>query len=329
MIHVFAAFIGALLLVPTPVGAQTTATVPRIGVLSGGYPQSSGACLDALRTGLREAGYAEGRTITVEPRFSEGNTKPWPPLVADLLRLKVDVIVTTASSATLAAKQATGAIPIVMGSVPYPVEAGLVASLARPGGNVTGSALETPELTQKRVEVLRDAVAHVKRMATFRRTGGATGPVMDAMIANFQGAAKRLRIQISVADVQRPEDMDRAFDAAVANRAQAIILPVSSFFGGPELPRIAALGLRHKLPVLSADMTTADTGIFMQFGARASAGCARAAVFVDKILKGARPADLPVEQPARIELVVNLKTAQAIVVKLPASILNRADRVIQ
>jgi len=326
---ILAPLLAAILLLPTLASAQTTGKVPRIGVLSGAYPQRDDVCLDAFRRGLREAGYTEGQSIVVEPRFSEGNTKPWGPLVADLLRTRVDVIVAGPTSATLAARQATATIPIVMAGAPYPVEAGLVASFARPGGNVTGSTTESPELAQKRIEVLRDAVPHATRMATFRRTGGATGPVMDAMMRDFQTAAKRLSVQLSVIDVLRPEDIDRAFDEAVASRAQAIVLPSSPLFGGSQLPRIAALGLRHKLPVLAANAGAADAGVLLQFGADGLGPCARAAVFVDKILKGARPADLPIEQAARIELVVNLKTAKAIGLKLPSPILIRADRVIE
>jgi len=299
-------------------------------VLSGQYPPpKSDNCLDAFRQGLREAGYAEGQTIATEPRFSEASTKLWPPLVADLLQMRVDVIVAVTASATRAARQATATIPIVMGVTAYPVESGLVASLARPGGNVTGSSHETPELVQKRIEVLRDAVPHATRIAAFRRTGGATGPVMDAMIGDFQTAAKRLGVQLSIIDVQHLEDIDRAFDAAVTGRAQVIVLPSTPVIGGAQLSRIAALGLRHKLPVLSAAAGAADAGVLLQFGADLRSLCARAAVFVDKILKGARPADLPVEQPARIELVVNLKTARAIGLKLPSAILIHADRVIQ
>ena len=327
---ILAPLFAAILLLPTLASAQAIGKVPRIGVLSGEYPPPRGDdCLDAFRRGLHEAGYTEAQTIAVEPRFSEANSKPWPPLAADLLRMRVDVIVAMTTTAALAARQATATIPIVMGPVSYPVEVGLVASLARPGGNVTGSAMYTAELLQKRMEVLRDAVPGATRMAAFRRTGGATGPVMDFQIRDFQTAAQRLGVQLSVFDVQRPEDIDRAFDAAVAGRAQAIVLPSSPLFRGPQLLRIAALGLRHEVPVLADDPGAADTGILLQFGAKRLGLCSRAAVFVDKLLKGARPADLPVEQPARIELVVNLKTATAIGLKLPPSVLVRADRVIQ
>jgi len=315
-------------LLPALAGAQPAGKIPRIGVLSGGFPPPHvNYCDDAFRRGLREAGYTEGQTISVEPRFSDANTKPWPPLVADLLGMKVDVIVATTTTAALAARQATATVPIVLTGVPYPVEMGLMASLARPGGNVTGSASVTSEHIQKRVEVLREAVPHATRMAAFRRTGGVM-TVMDAQVRDLQAAAQRLGVQLSVIDLQRPEDVDRAFDRAVQAKVQAILLTDSPVFTGA-LPRIAQLGLRHKLPILYAAAGAADAGILLQFGPRGVELCTRAAVFVDKILKGARPADLPVEQPARIELIVNLRTAKAIGLKLPSSILARADRVIQ
>jgi putative ABC transport system substrate-binding protein len=253
-----------ILLPPALAGAQAPGKIPRIGGLSGQHPPPRGdhSCSDSLRRGLREAGYREGETIAVELRYSEGNTKPWPPLVADLMAMKVDVIVTYTTSATVAAKQATATIPIVMFG-PYPVELGLVASLARPGGNVTGVVNFTPEMIRKRVELMWDAVPGVTRLATLRRTGGAQGPAMDAMIADLQAAARRVGAQLSVIDVQRPEDLDRAFGDAVRLRAQGIVLPNSPLFRG-QVRRLAELGLRHRLPVLTDEPGAADAGVLLE-----------------------------------------------------------------
>lgn len=313
-----------ILAVPLASGAQQPGKVPRIGVLSGGS-RNDDRCLVLFRRGLSELGYSEGKTHTLEPRWAEGKVEPFPRMAAELVRLKVDLIVAFTGHRSI--RDATASIPIVMAVGFYPVETGVVASLARPGGNITGVAMWTPGLMAKRVQILKEAVPKVSRVAVLRLEGG--GDNQDLMVKDFEAAARQLGVQLQVIAVGRSENLSGAFETAVRGGAGALMTTQMPFFA-INRAQIAELALKHRLPSLSGEVGAADAGTLLFFGPNIGvAGCQRAAVFVDRILKGAKPAELPVEQPAVVELVVNLKTAKALGLAIPQSILRRADRVIE
>jgi len=305
-----------------PVGGQPT-KVARIGVVSGDSPSDS-PCVEWLRRGLDQLGYVEGKTHVFELRWAEGRTDVFPSLAADLVRMNVDLIVSAAGPAALAVKEATTSIPIVLASSFYPVELGVIASLAHPGGNVTGVTHFTPELMAKRVQLLKELLPRGSRFAVLRLPGG----MQDLVVRDMDAAARQLGVQLQVIEVRRVEDLSTAFDAAVAGRAQAILSTQGPFFVQNNA-RIAQLALKHRLPSLSGEPRSADEGALLFYGPNVFEGCGRAARYVDRILKGAKPADLPVEQPTRIEFVINLKTAKALSMTISPSLLQRADRVIQ
>jgi putative ABC transport system substrate-binding protein len=311
-----------LLAAPRAVEAQQ-AKVPRIGVLSG-ESRTHSPCLEALRRGLSELGYVEGRTYILEPRWADGRIEPFPSLAADLVRLKVDVIVSAAGPAAEVVKGATTSIPIVLASSFYPVELGVITSLAHPGGNITGVTHLTPELMAKRVQVLKEAVPAAARVAVLR----VPGRVQDLVIRDMEAAARQLGIQLQVIEVRRAEDLARAFAAVVTGRGQAVMSTQAPLFfqQGAE---IAQLALKHRLPSLSGEPNAAEAGALLFYGPSIFEGCQHAAKYVDRILKGAKPADLPVEQPTKFELVINLKTAKALGLTIPPSVLARADQVIE
>jgi len=313
--------LAVMFLVVSPAGAQPVST---IGVLlPGAPPPADNPCLDAFRRALEELGYAEGKTHRLEPRWSGGRVDGPFENASELARLRVDIVVAMTTTAALDAKRATSTIPIVMGPVPYPVELNLVTSLPRPGGNVTGTALLTPELMQKRVQVLKEALPGASLVVVLRPPA-----TFDQMVKDYETAAKQLALRIHVIRVERVDDLAGAFKAAAQKRAHAVLLTQSSFFR-QHRAQIAELGRRHRLPVLSGEAGAAEAGALIFHGPSVVDACHRAAAFVDRILKGAKPADLPVEQPTKIELVVNLKTAKALGLTLAQSILGRADRVIE
>jgi putative ABC transport system substrate-binding protein len=277
-----------------------------------------------LRRGLSELGYTEGQTLVLVVRWAEGRSDVFPSLAADLVRSNVDVIVSAAGPAALAVKQATTSIPIVLASSFYPVEMGIVASLAHPGGNVTGYTHFTPELMAKRVQLLKDVVPAASRFVVLRLPGR----VHDLVVKDMEAAARQNGVRLQVIEVRRGEDLVAAFDEAVRGGAQAVMSTQSPFFLENNR-RIADLALRHRLPSLSGEPDSAEGGALLFYGPNIFEGCHRAAKYVDRILKGAKPADLPIEQPTKFELVINIKTARALGLTLPQTLLLRADRVIE
>jgi putative ABC transport system substrate-binding protein len=313
---------GGLLAAPLAAEAQQVGKIPRIGVLSGNHPDND-SCLELLRSGFSDLGYSEGRTYSLEIRWAEGRGD-FSRLAPDLVKTKPDLIVTFTGVATEAAKQATSTIPIVMAVGAYPVEEGLIASLARPGGNVTGVAAFSPGLMAKCQQLLQEAVPGASRVAAFRV------PVRsnDPMVAEAEKAAVQLGLRLHMIDVQRPEDLSAAFQTAVRSGAQAVMSIQASFFWLNRF-RMAELALKHRQPSLSCEVNSAEAGTLLFYGPSIREGCRRAATYVDKVLQGAKPADLPVEQPTKFELVINLKTAKALALTIPQSLLQRADQVIE
>jgi putative ABC transport system substrate-binding protein len=317
----------ALLAAPRASEAQQAAKVSRIGVLMSPNPRR-----EAFLQGLRDLGYVDGRNIVVdgrniviEYRDSEGKPERLPALAAELVALKVDVIVTGSTPATVAAKQATKTLPIVFAAAGDPVMSGLVTSLARPGGNVTGLSLINPELMGKRLEHLKQVVPEVTRMAVLwaGRSGERAGNDKDA-----ESAARALGMQLQFVEARSPADLDRAFSDMTRARAGALIVWGSNMFNN-ERTRLVDLAAKNRLPAVYPWREFVDAGGLMAYGANLADLFRRAATYVDKILKGAKPADLPVEQPTKFELIINLKTAKALGLTIPPSLLGRADEVIQ
>ena len=308
--------------------AQQPTKVPRIGYLSSADPASESARSEPFRLALRELGYIDGQNISTEYRYSEGKNDRLPELAAELVRLKVDIIVTGGVPLVRAAKNATKTIPIVMmGQGSDPVEAGLIESLARPGGNVTGLTNLGRELGGKRLELLKEAVPKVARVAVLHEpAAGSVREVKEILPV----AARALGLTIRFWEVRAADDFDRVFAALNKQRPDGLyVLPG----GGPLMfangKRIAGFASKSRLPSMYTSREFVDTGGLMYYGADLADSYRRAAVYVDKILKGAKPADLPVEQPKKFELVINLKTAKQIGLTIPQSLLYRADKVIK
>ncbi len=307
------------------VEAQQPKKVPRIGYLSTVSPSTISDRLEAFRQGLRELGYVEGKTIGIEWRFAEGKADRLPGLAAELVRLKVDVIVTSGPAPTRAAKEATVTIPIVMEQDSDPVGNGFVASLARPGGNITGLSTLAPELSGKRLELLKEIVPKLSRVAVF---GASTNPGSAQSLRETELAARALGVQLQYLDVLSPKDIETAFRAAAKGRADALLVLQSPVFVN-ERTQLADLAVKGRLPAIYDRREVVDDGGLMSYGTNFADMSRRAATYVDKILKGAKPADLPVEQPIKFELVINLKTAKQIGLTIPQSVLYRADKVIK
>jgi putative ABC transport system substrate-binding protein len=306
--------------------AQEAAKVPRIGYLGSKVlsPQNHAAFLQ----GLRDLGYIEGRNVVIEYRDPVGKYDRLPGLAAELVALKVDVIVVTSTPSTLAAKQATETIPIVFTWAADPVGSGLVASLARPGGNVTGLSLLAPELVGKRVELLKQVVPGASRIAALSHPGDYGKGVENEMLREADVAARALGMRLQVVQARGPEDFDRAFSDMTKARADAVTVQSTNIFF-IERRRLADLAAKHRLPAIFLVREFVDAGGLMSYGANVADLHRRAATYVDKILKGAKPGDLPVEQPTKFELVINLKTAKAIGLTIPSAVLARADQVIE
>jgi putative ABC transport system substrate-binding protein len=313
----------ALLAAPLAAEAQPVAKVYRIGYVRAETPPP--VDIEAFRQGLREHGYVEGTNVVIEYRWADGNEERLRSLVAELLRLKVDLIVTSAPAATRVAKEATTTIPIVMVLVADPVAFGFVASLARPGGNVTGFAFLLPEVSGKRLDLLKEAIPELSRVAVL---WNAANPYKPFDLKEVQVAADALRVAVHTFPVREPKDFDDAFKAAVKSRAGGLIT-LEDPFTIAHRTRIVGLALRHRLPAVYAVRPFVDAGGLMSYGPDRADQNRRAATFVDKILKGARPADLPVEQPTKFELVINMKTAKALGITIPPSLLLRADQVLE
>ena len=312
-----------LLAAPLATDAQQAGKLYRIGYLETGVMRP--LPWEAFRERLRELGYVEGQTVAFEVRWVDGRLDRLPTLAAELVRLKVDVVVTAGSPAARAAKNATTSIPIVMATGGDPVGLGLVATLARPGGNVTGLTTLSRELSGKRLEMLREALPRVTRMGMlWHRTSD-----IDALTRReTEEAAQTLGIQLRAQGVDGPDDFDRALSAIVADRAGAALVATSPMFFGHRR-RLAELALKHRLPTIFAFREYAEAGGLMAYGPSYTELFQRAAAYVDKILKGAKPADLPVEQPTKFELSINLKTAKALGLKLPPAVLARAAEIIE
>jgi putative ABC transport system substrate-binding protein len=319
------AFVAILLLLAVPLAAQgqQAEKVYRIGYLS--LPPLD-VRLDSFREGLRDLGYVEGRNIVFEIRSAEGKPDRLPDLAADLVRRKVDLIATATGTTAVAAKKATQTIPIVMLGSGDAVRQGLATSLARPGGNVTGLTMISPELSRKRVELLREMLPQVSRVGVL--WCGPADAVPKQEWAETKAAADALGVRLTSLEAHGREDLASAFASAATQRVEAVL-----GFDCPRLiqsaPLIAQLSLKHRLPGMFPFPAHPRAGSLMSYGARAEEAPRRAATYVDKILKGAKPGELPIEQPTKFELVINLKTARALGLTLPPSLLVRADQVIQ
>ena len=317
----------ALVLAPPAADTQPAGKVYRIGWLSiASRTPAVSHLIEAFWQGLRDLGYVEGQNIAIEWRFAEGRPERLPGFAADLVGLKVDIIVTPNPAGTQTAKEATRTIPIVFMGEVDPVGSGLVSSLARPGGNITGlSATASPEMLGKRLQLLKEVVPKVSRVAVIRNP---THPEAAEMSRDVEGAARTLGVQLQMVDVRVPNELDRAFAAMTRDRAGALIVFPDTMFT-LQRARIANLAVKSRLPTVSAIRELAEAGLLISYGRMLSSEFRRAATYVDRILKGAKPADLPVEQPTKFELVINLKTAKALGLKIPQSVLMRADEVIQ
>jgi putative ABC transport system substrate-binding protein len=318
-----------LLLFPAPLGttaAQPSEKLPRVGYLSRGAHSDPvlQRNLEAFRQGLRELGYVDGQNIAIESRWTEGKDDRLPALAADLVRSKVDVIVVGSGPSTQAAQQATRTIPIVMSLVADPVGSGLVASLARPGGNVTGLTVMSPDLATKQVQLLKEVVPKVSRVALLTNPAN---PSSARFLREAEAAAQALGVRLQTLEARNRQEIDSAFAALTSERAGALlILPDGVFLS--QRSQIAELAAKRRLPSMYLVREYVEAGGLMSYGANFLDLMRRAATFVDKILKGAKPADLPVAQPTKFELVINLRTAKAIGLTIPPSLLQRADQII-
>jgi putative ABC transport system substrate-binding protein len=305
--------------------AQQPAKIGRLGWLTGTSLSSNSHRTEAFRQGLRELGYVEGKNIAIEWRGADGNRDRQRALAAELVRLKVDIIVTSSGGDTRAAKEATATIPVVMTQSDDPVASRFVASLARPGGNITGLSTLSPETSGKRLELLKEIVAKVSRVAVF---GSSTSPGNTQVLKEIELAADAIGVTPQYLDVLTARDIEPAFRAAGKGRADAVLWLVSgSLRGGYRNP--AELAVKSRLPVIYERRTAVEAGGLMSYGVNLPDLDRRAAIYVDKILKGAKPADLPVEQPKKFELVINLKAARQIGLTIPPNVLARADKVIR
>ena len=308
-----------------PVQAQETKNTPRLGFLSAGAGQDDRERLAVFWEGLRELGYIEKKNIFIEHRFAEGKLERLPELAAELARLNVNIIVTAGNEAVQAVKNATRTIPIVMAFSGDPVGAGFVASLARPGGNITGLSRINIELTAKRLELLNETVPSATRIAVLFNP---EGRVPMLALKEAQAAAQRLGLHIQALEMKAPQDIETAFRSAARDRAAAV-MTLPGGFTGFHRTRIVNLAAKSRLPGVYNNSRFVEDGGLMSYASDQREEFRRAALYVDRILKGAKPADLPVEQPTKFDLLINLKAAKQIGVKIPANVLARADRVIK
>jgi ABC-type uncharacterized transport system substrate-binding protein len=316
---------GAAVAWPLSARAQQSAKVPRVGFMGNSTEALEANLVGPFREGLRELGYEEGRNIIIEYRWAEGKYERFPALIAELLAGNLDVIVTAGTPASLAVKKATSSVPLVMIAVGEPVATGLVASLARPGGNVTGFATLYDELPGKWVELLKETLPTVSRVAVlWDRAGGEPRQVKTSEIA-----ARSLGVRLQVLEVARPDDFGTAFTEAQKNHAEALVVLSSAFFFAHRT-RLVELAAKHRLPAMYHQKEfVVSSGGLMSYGPDFHDLFRRAAIYVDRILRGAKPADLPVERPTKFELIINLKTAKALGLTIPQSVLLRADEIIQ
>jgi ABC-type uncharacterized transport system substrate-binding protein len=313
----------AISLTPMAAEAQEARKVYKIGVLEPFSASENAANLDAFRQGLRELGYVEGQNLVIEYRSADGRNERFAELAATLVRAKVDVIVTRGTPAVLAAKVATATIPIIMAASGDPLGTGVVASLARPGGNVTGFSAFVRELQAKRVELLKEMIPRVARIGVLLNSSSQLAP---GVWKEIEAAAQSQGVQAERLDVRRSEDLEYALDTAVRLRVDALVVAQDII---PNRRRIPDFVAKHRLPAMYISRTLVDAGGLISYGVNQPELYRRAATYVDKILKGAKPTDLPVEQPTKFELVINLKTAKALGLTIPQTLLLRADQVIE
>jgi putative tryptophan/tyrosine transport system substrate-binding protein len=306
--------------------AQQPSKVPRIGYLNAVSPSTVSDRIEALRQGLRELGYVEGKNIVIETRYAETKLDRLPALANELVRLKVNVIVTSGPLPTRVTKEATTSIPIVMAQDADPVGNGFVASLGHPGGNITGLSAQRPELAGKQLELLKEIVPKLSRIAVF---GTSTQPGNAQSLKEMELAAGPLRVKLQYLDILVPKNIESAFRAAGKEQADAILVIVPSSVAASHRKEIVEFAVKSRVPATYPQSQYVEAGGLMSYGVSIVDLNRRAATYVDKILKGAKPADLPVEQPTKFELMINLKTAKQIGLTIPPNVLARADRVIK
>jgi putative tryptophan/tyrosine transport system substrate-binding protein len=309
-----------------PISAQQPAKIPVIGRLGASSASGEAARMEAFRQGLRELGYIEGKNIVIEWRHAEGKLDRLPVLAGELVRLKVDIIITGGGNATEAAMKATSTIPIVMAQSGDPVADGFVASLARPGGNITGLSRLSRELSGKRLELLKEIVPKLSRVAVF---GTSTNRSNAKTLREVELAAPAFGVKLQYRDVLDPKDYESAFRAASKGRAEAILVEVWGPVLTPHVKEFAELAVKNRLPAMYVDRRHVEAGGLMNYGVSEPDLDRRTAAYVEKILKGRQPADLPVEQPTKFEFIINLKAAKQIGLTIPPNVLARADRVIK
>jgi putative ABC transport system substrate-binding protein len=314
---------GGLLATPVTVEAQPAEKIYRIGMLERTSTAINAANLDAFRRGLRDLGYIEGKNFVIEYRSADGRDEQFPDLATELVRLKVDMIVTRGTPAALAAKNATGTIPVVIMGLADPVGQGIVASLARPGGNITGVSAIVTEIYAKRVELLRELVPKAARIAAIMNM---SNPSIPPAWKEIEAAARSLGMQPQLLDVRKPEDLGPAFEGAIRQRADALVVGLDTLTQANQR-LIVDLAARRRLPAVYASMEF--TGGLIVYGVNYPDHYRRAASFADRIFKGAPPGDLPVERPTKFELVINRKTAKTLGLTIPRALLQRADQVIE
>jgi len=320
----FITLIGGAAAWPFAARAEQAAKVPTIGYLGSGTPTTQSQWVAAFVQRLRELGWIEGRTVSIEYRWAEGHTERAGEIAAEFVRRKVDVIVTSATTLVAAAKQATSVIPIVFATAGDPVGTGLVASLARPGGNVTGLSIQTTDLAGKRIELLREVVPGLRRVAMLINVGNAIA-VLE--LGEVQAAARTLGLEVITLEIQRGEDIVSAVET-LKGRAEALYVVVDPLVGTQRI-RINTLALAARLPTMHTFREAVEAGGLMSYGANFPDMFRRAADYVDKILRGVKPSDIPVEQPTKFDLVLNLTTARALGLTIPPTLLARADEVIE
>ena len=313
---------GSILAAPLAVEAQEAAKVPRVGYI---LPLSARQRNEPFWEGLRELGYVEGRNIVTVPRYAEGRSEHYPELARELVQLGVDVIVSDGTQATLAARQATTRTPIVM-IAGNPLSLGLIASLAKPGGNITGLSTNSPELVGKRLQLVKDAFPQVTRLAVLFN---ALSPVSESFVRESEVSAQALRLQIERAPVRSGADLEGAFAALVSKHLDAVLVIEDPTLFRREMGRITQLAVKHRLLTVVGVSSYVRDGALISYGANFDHMFRRTAFYVDRILKGAKPGELPVEEPTKFELVINLKTAKALGLTIPQSLLLRADQVIE
>jgi putative tryptophan/tyrosine transport system substrate-binding protein len=318
----------ALLLFAAPlaVEAQQSGKIPRLAVFSASTMASASSNDEAFKQGLREHGYVEGQNIALERRYADGRVERMAEIAAELVRMKVDVIVVSSDPAIAVIKRQTQSIPIVMVNSSDPVGTGFIASLARPGGNITGTSSMSPELSAKRLELLREVIPGLSRV-TVMWNPDVRGALLD--YKGLEGPARSLGVQLQSIEVSHTDDLTRAFSAISDARAEALIVITPNPVAVANRGQFIGFVQRTRLPSVYGAQSYVDAGGLMAYGTSQTELWRRATTYVDKILKGAKPADLPVEQPTRFDLVVNLKAAKAIGLTIPPSVLRRADRVIQ